>query len=51
MGQSGQSDVVKGAKMQVQNGDMMTKLRLKVLTSGGKIGRSGSCFTNIVIDK
>ena len=45
----GQFYGVKEAKTQVQNGDLMvTTLRKRVMTSGGKIGRSGSCFTDIV---
>ena len=39
VGQSGQSDGVKGSKTQVQNGDVtVTTLRKRVLTSGDKIG-------------
>ena len=35
MGQSGQSDGVKGSKTQVQNGDVtVTTLRKRILTSG-----------------
>ena len=49
VGQSSQSDGVKGAKTQVQKDDIMvTTLRKRVLTTGDRIVRIGGCFTDIV---